>query len=154
MPDENNLVTVSWPHAGTFEHIFYEPSASESVIEAHHWRYKAYPGLVVSIVGGAVYDIASWTDIPLPGAEHAAAEKARRAAAEAKRQAEKEHKAAVEAAKWRTWSDASGKHEIKAKYSGAISGKVKLVKEDGSAVWIPLEKLSDEDQKWIANPPK
>ena len=75
-------------------------------------------------------------------------------AAEAKRQAEKEHKAAVEAAKWRTWTDASGKHKIKAKYSGMISGKVKLVKEDGSAVWIPLEKLSDEDQKWIAHRPK
>ena len=60
-------------------------------------------------------------------------------AAEAKRQAEKEHKAAVEAAKWRTWTDSSGKHKIKAKFSGVISGIVKLVKEDGSAVRIPLK---------------
>ena len=60
-------------------------------------------------------------------------------------------KAAAEAAKLRTWTDASGEHKIEAKFGGLIGGQVKLVKGDGSTIKIPLEKLSDEDQAWVKN---
>jgi hypothetical protein len=59
--------------------------------------------------------------------------------------------AAAEAAKWRTWTDATGEHKTEAKFGGVIAGKVKLTKQDGSTVQIPLEKLSGEDQEWINN---
>jgi RNA polymerase sigma factor (sigma-70 family) len=35
------------------------PSASESIILAHHWRYRKWPGLVLSIVSGRVHRVAS-----------------------------------------------------------------------------------------------
>jgi hypothetical protein len=78
------------------------------------------------------------------------------AAVEAKRQvtverakAEKERKEAIEAAKWRTWTDATGEHKTDAKFGGLLSGKVTLIRRDGSKVQVPLEKLSDEDREWI-----
>ncbi|MGO8688645.1 MAG: trypsin-like peptidase domain-containing protein [Thermoguttaceae bacterium] len=58
--------------------------------------------------------------------------------------------AAIEKAKWRIWRDATGKHEIEAKFSGVISGKVKLTRRDGLTIQLPTEKLSKEDQEWIA----
>ncbi len=73
----------------------------------------------------------------------------RQQAAIERAQAEKERKAAIEAAKWRTWTDASGAHKMEAKFSGMTAGNVKLTKRDGSVLTLPLEKLSDEDQEWI-----
>ena len=69
--------------------------------------------------------------------------------AEARAKAEKERHDAIEAAKWKTWTDSSGEHKIEAKFEGLAFGKVKLVKRDGSTIQLPLEKLCDEDQKWI-----
>ena len=83
-------------------------------------------------------------------ADHAEGVAAKRAEAEAK----KERQAEIEEAKWRTWTDASGKHKTEAKYSGMVSGKVMLIKRDGSKVQMPLEKLSEEDREWITNRPK
>ncbi|MGA2064147.1 MAG: SHD1 domain-containing protein [Thermoguttaceae bacterium] len=77
-----------------------------------------------------------------------AADKAR---AIARAREEEQRKAAIEAAKWRTWTDASGTEIGEAKFSGIIAGRVKLVKRDGSSVQVPLDKLSDEDREWIAN---
>ena len=74
--------------------------------------------------------------------------------AEAAKKAEADRKAAEEAAKWRTWTDASGKHKIEAEYGGVIAGKVKLTKRDGTVTKIPLEALSKEDQQWIKTPRK
>lgn len=80
------------------------------------------------------------------------------AEAEAKRQAaierakaKEEREKTIEAAKWKTWTDASGEHKIEAKFNGLLSGTVKLTKRDGSTVKVPLEKLSDEDKAWIEN---
>jgi hypothetical protein len=56
---------------------------------------------------------------------------------------------AVEAVRWRTWTDSSGKHKTEARFEAVSNGKVKLVKRDGSTIQLPLEKLCDEDQKWI-----
>ncbi len=63
--------------------------------------------------------------------------------------AEKEHQAAIEAAKWRTWTDSTGQHKIEARFKKMAFGKVTLVKSNGQEVTIPIEKLSDEGQKWI-----
>jgi hypothetical protein len=70
---------------------------------------------------------------------------------EERKEEQAKQQAAAEAAKWRTWTDASGEHKIEAKFGGVIAGKVKLIKRDGSTLQIPLEKLSDEDQDWINN---
>ena len=47
-------------------------------------------------------------------------------------------------------SDSSGKHQIKAKFVELSDGKVKLEREDGSNLAIDLEKLSEADQKYVA----
>jgi Ni/Co efflux regulator RcnB len=69
--------------------------------------------------------------------------------AESRAKARKERQEAVESAKWRTWTDSSGEHQIEAKFEGISNGKVKLVNRDGSTVRLPLEKLSNDDQTWI-----
>jgi hypothetical protein len=53
-------------------------------------------------------------------------------------------------AQMRTWSDSSGKHQMKAKFVEVTDGKVKLEREDGSEFSIELKKLSDADQKYVA----
>jgi uncharacterized cupin superfamily protein len=63
----------------------------------------------------------------------------------------KKDREAIEAAKWRQWTDASGKHQVEAKFCYVISGEVKLTKRDGSSIRVPLEDLSDKDREWIAN---
>ncbi len=81
--------------------------------------------------------------------QKANAEAARRR--ESQRKEEQERKAAIEKAKWRTWTSADGSYTMEAKYSGVAFGKVTLIKQDGSKVQVPLDKLSDEDQEWIAS---
>ncbi|MGD0653569.1 MAG: SHD1 domain-containing protein [Thermoguttaceae bacterium] len=56
-----------------------------------------------------------------------------------------------EAAKWRNWTDSTGKYTTYAKYGGIAFDKVTLIKQDGSKVQLPLDKLSDEDREWVAN---
>ncbi len=50
---------------------------------------------------------------------------------------------------FRTWTDASGKFTIFAKLRGVQDGKVALQKQDGELVVLPLEKLSEADQKLL-----
>ena len=49
----------------------------------------------------------------------------------------------------RTWTDKTGQFSIEAEFAGYASGKVKLRKQDGSTIEIPLDALSDADQKWL-----
>ena len=49
----------------------------------------------------------------------------------------------------RIWKDAEGLFEIEAAFVVAQDGKVKLWKHDGSFVWIPLDRLSRDDQAWV-----
>ena len=49
----------------------------------------------------------------------------------------------------RTWTDVKGKYHTEATFAGLASGIVTLKKRDGSAVHVPLEKLSKEDQQWV-----
>jgi len=51
----------------------------------------------------------------------------------------------------RTWSDSTGKFKIKGKLVGVEGGTVTLEKEDGSQLEIELKKLSQADQKFIAD---
>ena len=78
-------------------------------------------------------------------------QEAQRKAAIELEKAKKEREAAIEAAKWRTWTDSTGQHKVEAKFGCLAFGVVKLTKRDGSAVKVPLEKLSDEDREWIAS---
>jgi thiol-disulfide isomerase/thioredoxin len=71
-------------------------------------------------------------------------------AAKAKRE-EAAKARASRAAKPREWTDASGSHHITATFRGMANEEVKLQREDGSVISIPLEKLSDDDQAYIHN---
>ncbi len=52
-------------------------------------------------------------------------------------------------AEFRVWTNSTGKFKTEAKFSGIAFGKATLTKRDGSSVQVPLDKLSEEDQKWI-----
>src|SRR5437899_271790 len=58
--------------------------------------------------------------------------------------------ALASAADVRTWSDASGKFSLQAKFVSSKDGKVTLEKPDGSHFEIELAKLSPADQKYVA----
>lgn len=49
----------------------------------------------------------------------------------------------------RTWTDSSGQHKVRASLVAVEEGKVRLKKEDGAVVELPLAKLSTLDQRWI-----
>jgi len=49
----------------------------------------------------------------------------------------------------RKWTDNTGKHTIEAEYRGTWARQVKLKKPDGSIATVPLERLSEPDQKWV-----
>lgn len=49
----------------------------------------------------------------------------------------------------RTWSDASGKFSVTARLKSVRSGSAKLVKEDGSEISVPIDRLSEDDQAYI-----
>ena len=49
----------------------------------------------------------------------------------------------------RFWTDATGKYRAKATLEAVEDGKVKLRKEDGTIVEVPIEKLSALDRRWL-----
>ena len=78
-------------------------------------------------------------------------EKEQKKAEELAAQKEKREQAALQAKarQARTWTDASGKFHVTAKFRGMASKVVKLELDDGSVISIPLEKLCDDDQECI-----
>ncbi len=48
----------------------------------------------------------------------------------------------------RIWTDATGKHQVKAIFIEFQNGKVHLKKEDGSIITLSMQQLSSEDQKY------
>lgn len=50
----------------------------------------------------------------------------------------------------RTWTDSSGEYKVRASLVEVVDGKVRLRKLDGKIVVVPLEKLSETDQQWLA----
>jgi hypothetical protein len=51
---------------------------------------------------------------------------------------------------WREWSDATGQFKLTARLISITDGKVKLEKKDGSVANVPVDKLSEADQKVVA----
>ena len=50
----------------------------------------------------------------------------------------------------RTWNDATGAFSVEAEFAGVEDGKVKLKKANGKTVSVPLDRLSKEDQDYVA----
>ena len=57
---------------------------------------------------------------------------------------------AATAVESRTWTDKTGKFQVVASYLSHDLAAIKLQKQDGSAISVPLTKLSAEDIKWIS----
>jgi len=49
----------------------------------------------------------------------------------------------------RTWTDRTGKYQVKAKMVGVKDGRVQLLKTDGLVVEVSTNKLSQTDQQWL-----
>jgi phosphatidylethanolamine-binding protein (PEBP) family uncharacterized protein len=49
----------------------------------------------------------------------------------------------------RVWKDADGLFEIEGSFVLARDGRVQILKHGGSAVWVPLDKLSEADRAWV-----
>jgi len=58
--------------------------------------------------------------------------------------------AAASAATFRTWSDTAGTHHVKALLLGAADGQARLRTESGRVIDVPIAKLSQADQRFIA----
>jgi hypothetical protein len=50
---------------------------------------------------------------------------------------------------FRTFTDATGKFKTEARYLGLVGDQISLEKRDGKISKLPLEKLSEKDQKWV-----
>ena len=72
-----------------------------------------------------------------------------KAAVEAAAQERRELAAKAQARTARTWTDASGNFRVTAKFRGMVNEVVKLEREDGTVINVPLEKLSEADQECI-----
>jgi hypothetical protein len=56
---------------------------------------------------------------------------------------------AIEAAKWRTWTTADGKHKVEAEFVKFTAGTVTLEKRDGTTVDVKLAVLCLDDQDFV-----
>jgi hypothetical protein len=54
----------------------------------------------------------------------------------------------------RLWTDRSGNFQVRAKYVGRDEDKIKLEKADGTVIRVPLDRLSDADQKFLGGDKK
>ncbi|MEK6248890.1 MAG: PQQ-binding-like beta-propeller repeat protein [Planctomycetales bacterium] len=55
----------------------------------------------------------------------------------------------VPVANARTWNTKTGTHQVEAEFVEYKSGKVKLKKDNGKFVTVPMDILSDDDQDWV-----
>lgn len=60
LPDSKKTFFVSWPDLEEIDGIIYDPGPGGAA-SGEHWRYRRFPGLVISIMNGSVYKIASCT---------------------------------------------------------------------------------------------
>lgn len=49
----------------------------------------------------------------------------------------------------RVWTDSTGRYKITAEFVSREKGSVKLRREDGQVIEIPLSRLSDADRRWV-----
>ncbi len=57
----------------------------------------------------------------------------------------------IAAAKPRTWTASNGKFSVEAKLVKVDEGKLVLKRADGQEISVPLDKLSEADQKYVDN---
>jgi len=62
---------------------------------------------------------------------------------------EAQRAAILEAARWRTWTTADGRHKVEAKFVTLIGGTLTLEKRDGTTVDVKLSILCPEDQSFV-----
>ena len=55
----------------------------------------------------------------------------------------------IDKAKWRTWKSENGKFTLYAKFVTVINGRMTLEKEDGSRTNVELERLCEDDIKFV-----
>ncbi len=49
----------------------------------------------------------------------------------------------------RTWTDDTGRHDVEATFVDYVDGNVLLLKDDGSEIAVPLERLSSSDRGYV-----
>lgn len=49
----------------------------------------------------------------------------------------------------RVWTDNTGQFKVTAEFAGQERGNVKLRRDDGQVIEIPLDRLSDADRRWV-----
>ena len=57
--------------------------------------------------------------------------------------------AAIEAAKWRTWTTADGKYKLYAKFVKLASRTLTLQKKDGTTIDVKIDLLCAEDHRFV-----
>jgi hypothetical protein len=82
-------------------------------------------------------------------AENEAASLAARAKREAAKQAELQRLASLEESKFRTWTSRKGGHATEAKIISFANGNVTMENRDGKKIKVPVDKLSEEDGRYI-----
>jgi uncharacterized cupin superfamily protein len=55
----------------------------------------------------------------------------------------------IDAARWRTWKSENGKFSLHAKFVNVINGQMTLEKEDGSRTVVELDRLCEDDIKFV-----
>ena len=60
-----------------------------------------------------------------------------------------QEQAAIDAARWRTWTTIDGKYKVEGKFVKFGGGTLTLEKKDGTTVDVKLEVLCDEDQDFV-----
>lgn len=134
------LIKASMNDPNSYEHVktTYVDGGDHLVITTTFRGKNAFGGVVVN-----TSELRVWLE-PTPEEREAT----RKAAEEAARVRE-EKAAAIEAARWHTWTDKTGGFTVEARFSGYAAGTVKLEKRDGSTLEIPMDRLSEDDQAWI-----
>jgi thiol-disulfide isomerase/thioredoxin len=110
-------------------------------------RGDALGPLVEKALGAAGKVVAVGSDDEKPKSKKASKDKAAELAMQKKIREAAAAKAKV--AKARTWTDASGKFTVTAKFRGMANQIVKLELDDGRVIELALDKLSDDDQEVI-----
>jgi hypothetical protein len=96
-----------------------------------------------------MYGGPSAEELAQQAAEREAAYHAARAKREAAKQAELQRLASLEKSKFRTWTSRKGGHATEAKIISYALGIVTMENRDGKKLKVPVDKLSEEDGRYI-----
>ena len=156
LPKKKEMVYCGWPDSKTEDSIFYNAEAGQT-IAAQHWEIEEHDVCILSMVDGNVYDVGlDDSMLRLRHADLMAWMKGKLddivKNAPVKRPLKPGTKRAATSSPYvvRTWTDATGKFSVKAKFIEFKNSQVHLERrEDGKKINLPMARLSKEDQKWI-----